>query len=55
METQSAFFYKIVEKFGKPGKNSLLQELISNWIPTCLSIQKPEAMAINAFSYLEEQ
>ena len=43
-------FHKIVEKFGKPEKMSLLLELISNWIDMCLGTQKPDAMAINAFS-----
>ena len=45
-----AVFHKIVQKFGKPDKISLLPELISNWIDMCLGIQKPEAMAIDAFS-----
>ena len=44
-----AVFHKIVENLGKPGKTSLLLELISNWIDVCL-IQKPEKMAINALS-----
>ena len=44
-----AVFHKIVEKFGKQGKTYLLLELISHWIDVCL-IQKPEKMAINAFS-----
>ena len=45
-----ALFHKIVEQFGKPDKISLMLELISNWIDMCLGIQKPEAMAIEAFS-----
>ena len=45
----TTLFHKIVEKFRKPDKISLLLELISNWIYMCLSIQKLEAMAISAF------
>ena len=43
-------FSKIVKIFRKPDKISLLLVLIGNWIDMCLGLQKPEVMAINAFS-----
>ena len=44
------FFTKLLENLEKQTYISLLLELISNWIDMCLGIQKPEVMAINAFS-----
>ena len=44
------FFIKLLKHLERKTYISLLLELISNWIDTCLGIQKPEAMAISALS-----
>ena len=43
-----AFFHKVVEKFGKPDIY-LFTTRINKQLDMFLGIQKPEAMAINAF------
>ena len=51
VEIQScSFFIKLQKNLENQTYISLLLELISNWIDMCLGIQKPEAMAISAFS-----
>ena len=50
-----ALFQKIVEKFGKPDID-LFATRINKQLDRCVSWHsEPEAMAINAFSYLEQQ
>ena len=44
------FFIKLLKNLENQTYISLLVELISSWIDMCLGIQKPEAMAISAFS-----